>query len=107
MRLRASKESANIKILNNKKFGNAASTFAYSPSLEEAAGTLINFDIGQQCKIFFEEIAKGDAVRVAEKLHIMLLGEYKGVELFRGWKMSKKRNNIVRKKYPEIYKYLC
>jgi hypothetical protein len=54
MRLRANKESENIKILNNKKYGNAASTFAYSPSLEEAAGTLINFDIGQQPKIFLE-----------------------------------------------------
>jgi hypothetical protein len=110
MRLRANKESQNIKILNNKKYGNAASTFAYSPSLEEAAGTLINFDIGQQPKIFFEELEKGKTVRLEDKLQMFLLGEYKGVKLFRGWKMSKKRSNKLRMAYPQVYErygYLC
>jgi hypothetical protein len=49
-------------------------------------------------------------VRLEDKLHMLLLGEYKGVELFRGWKMSKKRNNKLRMAYPQVYErygYLC
>lgn len=34
LRLRGNQERDNIQILNNQKFGNAASTFAYTKSLE-------------------------------------------------------------------------
>ena len=45
-----------------------------------------------------------------EKLKILLNGEFEGVKLFKyGWKMSKKRMNILRNRYPyefQRYQYM-
>ncbi len=68
----------------------AADTFCLTGNLDEAAGTLINFsqnNIGS----FFHELSRGKCVRLQEKLKMLLLGEWRGVRLFSGWKMSKKR----------------
>ena len=45
-----------------------------------------------------------------EKLKMLLNGEFEGVKLFKyGWKMSKKRMNILRNRYPfefQRYQYM-
>jgi len=38
-----------------------------------------------------------------EKLRMLLLGDFKNVELFRGWKMARKKNNRLRKVYPQLF----
>jgi hypothetical protein len=42
---------------------------------------------------------RGKAVRVEQKLKMLLEGKFKDVSLFKGWKMGKKRNNRLRQKY--------
>lgn len=92
-----------------KVYSNVADIFCYTPLIEEAAGTLMRFTVAQQAQYFFRELERGNVIRLAEKLQLMLNGEHRGVYLFKGWKMGKKKLNILRKKYPlefQRYQYM-
>jgi hypothetical protein len=77
----------------------AADTFCLTGNLDEAAGTLVNFS-QNNIMSFFHELARGKCVRLQDKLRMLLVGEWRGVRLFSGWRMSRKRGNMLRMKYP-------
>ena len=55
---------------------------------------------------FYYELRRGKAIRLDEKLKILLTGTYRGVYLFKGWKMSKQRFWRLRASYPvEFQRY--
>ena len=74
--------------------------FSDSPDLIEAAGALMNADTGKDIVYFYLELLKGYPSRLEVKLNQLLNGEFEGVHLFNGWKMSKKRMNKLRKAHP-------
>ena len=74
MILRNKKESKNIKILNAQKYNNAASVFAYSLDLKEAAGALMNVQINHEIPIYYRTLMHGDANLIHHKLRMLLTG---------------------------------
>jgi hypothetical protein len=51
-------------------------------------------------------LRRGKAVRVDEKLKMLLNGSFRGVLLFKGWKMSRAKFERLRKTYPaEFIRY--
>lgn len=68
--------------------------------INEAAGAIMNAVVGKEIGFYYDEIYKHSNL-MEEKLKILLNGEHQGVQLFKyGWKMSKKRMNILRNRYP-------
>ena len=80
--------------------------------MKEAAGTLMNVEIGKEIPIFYNELLKGDTLFLEKKLRMLLNGEYKGIPLLshqEGWKMSRKRMRKLWMKYQQVfdkYKYM-
>lgn len=74
MKIRAKKESMNIKILNNQKYGKASEVFAYSPDLKEAAGALMNVQIAKEIPTYYRALCHGDAKLIHHKLNMLLEG---------------------------------
>ena len=98
MRMRNDKEKKNIQILNAEKYRSASTAFSKTPDVDEAAGALLNAELGQEIPYFYEDLLHGKAVRIHEKLKLLVNGEHKGVQLMKaGWKMSKKRMNKLEK----------
>jgi hypothetical protein len=67
--------------------------------LDEAAGVLMSFKVGNQAAHFFQEMMTGKSIKIAEKLRIMLFGEHKGIYLFKGWKIGKSKMRKLELKY--------
>lgn len=99
MELRGKRESQIVKYQNQQLCIKAADIFCLTGNLDEAAGTLVNFDQNNTSS-FFHEIERGKCVRLQDKLRMLLLGEWRGVRLFQGWKMSRKRWAALQRKYP-------
>ena len=86
----------------------AAEIFCLSGNLDEAAGTLVNFN-EDALPSFYHELARGKAVRVQDKLRMLMTGEHRGVRLFRGWKMRFGKWCRLQERYPvefQRYKYM-
>lgn len=77
-----------------------------SRDIREAAGAIMNAEVGREIPLYYVELCRG-CNDLAEKLRILLTGEYQGVQLFKhGWKMSKKRMGLLRRHYPyEFMRY--
>lgn len=99
MDLRAKKESEVLKKHNLQVCVRAAEIFCMSGNLDEAAGTLVNFDQNGLLS-YYHELARGNCVRVQDKLRMLLTGEHRGVKLFSGWKMKFGRWSRLQNKYP-------
>lgn len=46
-------------MLNTEKYTRAAEVFARSPDLDEAAGTLLNIEVGKEIGFYYKEVKKG------------------------------------------------
>ena len=76
----------------------ATTVFTETANLDEAAGTLLNLDPNER-RHFFEELLRGRAFAVHEKLKMILRGGHRGVRLMNGWNMSRRRMNALRNVY--------
>ena len=101
--MRNRKEAQNIVMLNTEKYTKSATTFAMTPCLDEAAGALMNTQIGSEIVIYYTEV-KREGRMLEHKLRMLLTGEYKGIRLMKdGWMMSRRRTNELRARYPLIF----
>lgn len=86
----------------------AAQVFAFTGTLEEAAGVILENDDNLLPELFDLLKHKKDIPLFAEKMGILAHGEYRGVKIMK-WIPSKKRTNILRKSHPfefQRYQYM-
>ena len=58
VRMRNKKEAQNIVMLNTEKHTKAATVFSMSPDLDEAAGALMNVELGNEITTFYYELKR-------------------------------------------------
>ena len=103
---KASMISKYLNDMKSSKSGAQAMTFAMADNLNEAAGALMGAMVGVNISEFFRKLTEPGAMKVKEKIQMVLSGQYKGVKLLKdqpSWVPCRKNSNLFLRAHPHLF----